>query len=188
MVSYQTKDGEIRMVSKADLQDQMQASEKLLQSVNETWEQKIQKTEDARKEREQALEELGITVDKTGVGVSCFAILSSAKQFLCIAYLLKVHTPKFSHLVNLSEDPLMSECLVYQLKPGHTTVGNVAGSASPAIRLSGAQILDEHCVFSNVDGTVTLEALPESLTVCLSALRFQYWSRHSSVVFGPGSY
>ncbi|CDZ98625.1 kinesin-like protein [Phaffia rhodozyma] len=144
MVTYQTKEGGIRTVSKAALQDQMQESEKLLKSVNETWEQKIQKTEEARKERERALEELGITVDKAGVGV---------------------HTPKFSHLVNLSEDPLMSECLVYQLKPGRTTVGNVTSLTSPAIRLSGSQILDDHCAFSNENGVVTLEASPNSLTI-----------------------
>lgn len=41
MVTYQTKEGEIRTVSKADLQDQMQASEKLMQSLNETWEEKV---------------------------------------------------------------------------------------------------------------------------------------------------
>lgn len=26
------------------------------------------------------------------------------------------------HLVNLNEDPLMSECLIYQIKPGKTLV------------------------------------------------------------------
>lgn len=43
MVSYQTKEGEIRTVSKAELQDQMQASEKIMQSLNETWEEKMAK-------------------------------------------------------------------------------------------------------------------------------------------------
>ena len=96
MVTYQTKTGELRTVSKADLQDQMQASEKLMQSLNETWESKMEKTETARKEREQALEELGISVEKGGVGV---------------------HTPKkMPHLVNLvSSQPSTQDRLVLDL-------------------------------------------------------------------------
>lgn len=43
MVTYQTAEGELKTVSKADLQDSMQASEKLLRSLNETWEEKMQK-------------------------------------------------------------------------------------------------------------------------------------------------
>lgn len=59
----------------------MEASEKLMQSLKETWEEKMAKTQDIHREREKALEELGITVDKGAVGV---------------------HTPKkMPHLVNL---------------------------------------------------------------------------------------
>lgn len=32
------------------------------------------------------------------------------------------------------------------------------------IRLSGAHILDTHCIFNNADGTVTVEALPDART------------------------
>jgi kinesin family protein 1 len=68
-VTYQTKDGRIKTVTKAELQDQMEASEKLMQSLNETWEQKLERTQEVQKEREKALEELGITVEKNLVGV-----------------------------------------------------------------------------------------------------------------------
>jgi len=47
----------------------MEASEKLMQSLNETWEEKLQRTQAVQKEREKALEELGITVEKNLVGV-----------------------------------------------------------------------------------------------------------------------
>ena len=80
-VTYQTKEGELRTVTKAQLQEQMETSEKLMQSLNETWEEKMERTQAVQKEREQALEELGITVEKNLVGV---------------------HTPKkMPHLVNL---------------------------------------------------------------------------------------
>jgi kinesin family protein 1 len=68
-VTYQTKDGRIKTVTKAELQEQMEASEKLMQSLNETWEQKMHRTQEVQKEREKALEELGITVEKNLVGV-----------------------------------------------------------------------------------------------------------------------
>ncbi|KAI6151632.1 hypothetical protein BKA82DRAFT_1001661 [Pisolithus tinctorius] len=143
-VTYQTKDGKIKTVTKAELQEQMEASEKLMQSLNETWEDKLARTQEVQKEREKALEELGITVEKNNVGV---------------------HTPKkMPHLVNLNEDPLMSECLIYQIKPGKTLVGRMDSEKPAAIRLSGENILEEHCEFENVDDKVTIHAMPESVT------------------------
>lgn len=68
-VTYQTKDGKIKTVTKAELQEQMETSEKLMQSLNETWEEKLARTQEVQKEREKALEELGITVEKNLVGV-----------------------------------------------------------------------------------------------------------------------
>ncbi|KAG1739940.1 uncharacterized protein EDB91DRAFT_1053464 [Suillus paluster] len=142
-VTYQTKDGKIKTVTKAELQEQMETSEKLMQGLNETWEQKMARTQEVQKEREKALEELGITVEKNLVGV---------------------HTPKkMPHLVNLV-NPLMSECLIYQLKPGTTIVGRLDSEKPAAIRLSGENILEEHCYFENTDGKVTLHAMPDSVT------------------------
>ena len=40
-----------------------------MQGLNETWEEKLVKTQQVQKEREKALEELGITVEKNLVGV-----------------------------------------------------------------------------------------------------------------------
>jgi kinesin family protein 1 len=68
-VTYKTRDGKIKTVTKAELQDQMESSEKLMQSLNETWEEKMARTQEVQKEREKALEELGITVEKNLVGV-----------------------------------------------------------------------------------------------------------------------
>ncbi|KAG8981948.1 kinesin-like protein Klp8 [Tulasnella sp. 425] len=144
-VTYQAKDGTVKTVTKAELQDQLESSEKLMQSLNETWEEKLQKTQDVQKEREKALEELGITVEKNNVGV---------------------HTPKkMPHLVNLNEDPLMSECLIYQLKEGKTMVGRMDSDKPAAIRLSGNNILEEHCWFEHSGTRVTLTAAPDSITL-----------------------
>lgn len=139
MVSITGSDGTMKKVSKAEIAEQLSQSEKLLTDLNQTWEQKLQKTEEIHKEREAALEELGISIEKGFIGLS---------------------TPKkMPHLVNLSDDPLLAECLVYNLKPGTTTVGNVDTNADNQanIRLHGTRILHDHCVFENAsDGTVTL--------------------------------
>lgn len=89
IVQYQTSTGEIRTVTKAALQEQLEQSEKLMKDVQQTWEEKLERTVVIQKEREEALEQLGIVIEKGNVGV---------------------HTPKkMPHLVNLNEDPLMSE-------------------------------------------------------------------------------
>lgn len=59
----------------------------------------------------------------------------------------------------------MSECLIYQIKPGKTIVGNIEGENGAQIRLSGSNILPEHCFFESSDGVVTVHALPESMTM-----------------------
>jgi kinesin family member 1 len=69
LVTYQTKEGKIKRVTKAELQEQLQTSEKLMRDLNETWEEKLARTQEVQREREQALEELGITVEKNLIGV-----------------------------------------------------------------------------------------------------------------------
>lgn len=64
MVTFRTKDGEVRKVSKLELQDQLQASEKLMEGLNQTWEEKMEQTRAIHSEREKALEEMGISIDK----------------------------------------------------------------------------------------------------------------------------
>ena len=137
IVSITQADGTIKQVSKADIAEQLNQSEKLYQDLNQTWEDKLLKTEEIHKEREAALEELGISIEKGFVGLS---------------------TPKkMPHLVNLSDDPLLTECLIYNLKPGTTNVGNVdEPDVHSEIRLNGSKILKDHCSFENVDGLVTL--------------------------------
>jgi len=139
IVSITQADGTVKKVSKAEIAEQLDQSEKLLQDLNQTWEQKLAKTEEIHKEREAALEELGISIEKGFIGMS---------------------TPKkMPHLVNLSDDPLLAECLVYNLKPGTTTVGNVESNADHQVNilLNGSRILHDHCSFENApDGTVTV--------------------------------
>ncbi len=151
IVSIAQPDGTIKKVSKAEIVEQLGQSEKLYKDLNQTWEEKLAKTEEIHKEREAALEELGISIEKGFVGLS---------------------TPKnMPHLVNLSDDPLLTECLVYNLKPGTTNVGNSDIDGQTAqIRLNGSQILADHCDFENTDGKVTV--IPkETASVMVNGVR-----------------
>uniref|UniRef100_A0A8C2HUS8 Kinesin motor domain-containing protein n=1 Tax=Cyprinus carpio TaxID=7962 RepID=A0A8C2HUS8_CYPCA len=129
-------------ISKEEAVERLQETEKIIAELNETWEEKLRKTDSIRQEREALLAEMGVSVKEDGGTVGVF----SPKR-----------TP---HLVNLNEDPLMSECLIYYIKDGVTRVGQ----EDVDIRLSGQFIKELHCVFcsevsENNEVVVTLEPL-----------------------------
>uniref|UniRef100_A0A8C5FP21 Kinesin motor domain-containing protein n=1 Tax=Gadus morhua TaxID=8049 RepID=A0A8C5FP21_GADMO len=103
----------------------LQETEKIIAELNETWEEKLRKTESIRFERETLLAEMGVSIKEDGGTLGVFS-------------------PKGTpHLVNLNEDPLMSECLLYYIKEGVTRVGQ----QDVDIKLSGQCIKEIHCVF-----------------------------------------
>lgn len=68
-----------------------------------------------------------------------------------------VFSPKKTpHLVNLNEDPNLSECLLYYIKDGITRLGTSESNLPQDIQLCGSHILKEHCTFENNNGVVTL--------------------------------
>ncbi|CAB3253143.1 unnamed protein product [Arctia plantaginis] len=117
--------------------DQLQASEKLIAELNETWEEKLKRTEQIRVQREAVFAEMGLAV-KEGITVG-------------------IYSPKKTpHLVNLNEDPNLSECLLYYIKDGVTRLGTSEADVPQDIQLSGSHILSEHCIFENTDGVILL--------------------------------
>ena len=119
--------------------EQLQESEKLMSQLKETWEEKLKKTEVIRLKREAVLSEIGVATREDGDAVGIF--------------LTPVETP---HLVNLNEDPLMSECLIYYLKDGMTRVGRSDAEVAQDVQLNGSNILPEHCIFENRNSRVTI--------------------------------
>ncbi|XP_068919318.1 kinesin-like protein KIF1C isoform X2 [Petaurus breviceps papuanus] len=121
--------------------ERLQETEKIIAELNETWEEKLRKTEALRMEREALLAEMGVAVREDGGTVGVFS------------------PKKTPHLVNLNEDPLMSECLLYHIKDGITRVGQV----DVDIKLTGQFILEKHCVFRSLtqpDGEVVVTLEP----------------------------
>ncbi|XP_035278746.1 kinesin-like protein KIF13B isoform X3 [Anguilla anguilla] len=114
-----------------ELKDRLEESEKLIQEMTVTWEEKLRKTEEIAQERQKQLESLGISLQSSGIRVGedkCF-------------------------LVNLNADPALNELLVYYLKE-HTFVG---AADSQDIQLCGMGIQPEHCVIDiSAEGVVVL--------------------------------
>ncbi|XP_044306275.1 kinesin-like protein KIF13B isoform X2 [Varanus komodoensis] len=114
-----------------ELKDRLEESEKLIQEMTVTWEEKLRKTEEIAQERQKQLESLGISLQSSGIKVGddkCF-------------------------LVNLNADPALNELLVYYLKE-HTLIGS---DNSQDIQLCGMGILPEHCIIDiTLDGQVML--------------------------------
>ncbi|XP_056091524.1 kinesin-like protein KIF1A isoform X7 [Rhinichthys klamathensis goyatoka] len=124
--------------------ERLKETEKIIAELNETWEEKLRRTEGIRMEREALLAEMGVAMREDGGTVGVFS------------------PKKTPHLVNLNEDPLMSECLLYYIKDGITKVGREDASSRQDIVLSGHFIQDEHCIFTSStnasgEGTVVLE-------------------------------
>lgn len=75
-----------------------------------------------------------------------------------------VFSPKQTpHLINLNEDPTLSECLLYYIKDGVTKLGTSEAEPPQDIQLSGSHILKEHCEFHNDNGVVSVIIKPEAL-------------------------
>ncbi|NXV87168.1 KIF14 protein, partial [Calonectris borealis] len=71
---------------------------------------------------------------------------------------------RLPNLVNLSEDPQLSEVLLYMIKEGETTVGRYTPNSKHDIQLSGVLIADNHCVIKNTIGKVSIIPLSEAKT------------------------
>ncbi|NP_001366564.1 kinesin-like protein KIF1A isoform 10 [Homo sapiens] len=124
--------------------ERLKETEKIIAELNETWEEKLRRTEAIRMEREALLAEMGVAMREDGGTLGVFS------------------PKKTPHLVNLNEDPLMSECLLYYIKDGITRVGREDGERRQDIVLSGHFIKEEHCVFRSdsrggSEAVVTLE-------------------------------
>ncbi|XP_078094804.1 kinesin-like protein KIF1B isoform X9 [Mustelus asterias] len=125
--------------------ERLKESEKIIAELNETWEEKLRKTEAIRMEREALLAEMGVAIREDGGTLGVFS------------------PKKTPHLVNLNEDPLMSECLLYYIKDGITRVGQADAQRRQDIVLSGAHIREEHCSFrsdKNQNGEVIVTLVP----------------------------
>ncbi|KAG7487600.1 hypothetical protein MATL_G00025150 [Megalops atlanticus] len=121
----------------AALKAQLTQQEREMAEAHRTWKEKLEQAEKRKREETKELQKAGIT--------------------------FKVDN-RLPNLVNLNEDPQLSEMLLYMIKEGQTKVGKRKSESAHDIQLSGALIADEHCVISNVGGTVSITPIKDAKT------------------------
>ncbi|XP_055614279.1 kinesin-like protein KIF13A, partial [Uranotaenia lowii] len=133
-------------MKRVDIHDKIAESENLMKQISQTWEEKLEKTEQIQSERQQALEKMGISVQDSGI---------------------KVEKNKY-YLVNLNADPSLNELLVYYLKD-ITLIGGRSNDINkqPDIQLLGLGIQPEHCLITIEDGELFMEPI-DSARCCVN--------------------
>ncbi|XP_061096949.1 kinesin-like protein KIF14 [Conger conger] len=121
----------------AALKTQLTQQEREMAEAHRKWKEKLEQAEKRKREETKELQKAGIT--------------------------FKVDN-RLPNLVNLNEDPQLSEMLLYMIKEGQTKVGKHKSESAHDIQLSGALIADEHCVICNVSGTVSITPIKDAKT------------------------
>uniref|UniRef100_A0A8C2IKG1 Kinesin-like protein KIF14 n=1 Tax=Cyprinus carpio TaxID=7962 RepID=A0A8C2IKG1_CYPCA len=121
----------------ASLKTKLSQQEHEMAEAHRTWKERLEEAERRKREETKELQRAGVT--------------------------FKVDN-RLPNLVNLNEDPQLSEMLLYMIKEGETKVGKLKSESAHDIQLSGALIADEHCVISSVKGTVSIKPKPDAKT------------------------
>jgi len=116
------------------LMEQLEASQKIIEQLQMTSEDKEKRTAEIQRARQRALADAGLSVTDQGE-------------------LVGIDAKKTPHFINLNEDPMMTGCLVYFFKEGETRIGR---DKSNTITLTGLHIRPEHCCITNENGIVSV--------------------------------
>ncbi|KAM6365832.1 LOW QUALITY PROTEIN: kinesin-like protein KIF16B [Alca torda] len=111
------------------MEEKLQQNEARVQELTKEWTNKWNETQDILKEQTLALR-------KEGIGV----VLDS----------------ELPHLIGIDDDLLSTGIILYHLKEGQTHVGREDAMTEQDIVLHGLDLESEHCIFENLNGTVTL--------------------------------
>nr|XP_015826225.2 kinesin-like protein KIF14 [Nothobranchius furzeri] len=119
------------------LKNKLSQQEREMAEANRAWREKLEQAEVRKHEETKELQKAGVT--------------------------FKVDN-RLPNLVNLNEDPQLSEMLLYMIKEGRTTVGKLKAGSIHDIQLTGALIADQHCVISNIHNTVSITPVDDAKT------------------------
>uniref|UniRef100_A0A8C5DQZ5 Kinesin-like protein KIF14 n=1 Tax=Gouania willdenowi TaxID=441366 RepID=A0A8C5DQZ5_GOUWI len=119
------------------LKSELCRQEREMAEANRAWREKLDQAEIRKREETKELQRAGVT--------------------------FKVDN-RLPNLVNLNEDPQLSEMLLYMIKEGRTTVGKLRSDSGHDIQLNGALIADQHCVIANIHNTVSITPIENAKT------------------------
>nr|XP_057929608.1 kinesin-like protein KIF14 [Doryrhamphus excisus] len=119
------------------LKNQLCQQEREMVEANRAWREKLEQAEIRKREETRELQKSGVT--------------------------FKVDN-RLPNLVNLNEDPQLSEMLLYMIKEGRTAIGKLKSDSFHDIQLTGALIADQHCILTNTRGTVSITPMENAKT------------------------
>ncbi|XP_072017390.1 kinesin-like protein KIF14 [Amphiura filiformis] len=123
--------GDERKAEMSSLKQMLADSERNMAEMAKTWQEKLLESERRRMEEIAEMEKCGVS--------------------------FKVNN-KLPNLVNLNEDPQLSEVLIYLLREGETRIGQgKEKTRRRSILLSGALVAENHCLITNNDCEVHVE-------------------------------
>ncbi|XP_062279792.1 kinesin-like protein KIF14 [Scomber scombrus] len=145
------------------LRSKLCQQEREMLEANRAWRDKLEKAEILKREETKELQKAGVT--------------------------FKVDN-RLPNLVNLNEDPQLSEMLLYMIKEGRTTVGKLKCDSIHDIQLTGALIADQHCIIINIQDTVSIIPMENAKTFVNGNLIFQSIVLHHGdrVILGGDHY
>lgn len=117
-----------------ELKEKLNASHRLMEDFNRSWEEKLQMTKRMQDENIREMESQGVARD------------------------LRKIDNRQPNLVNLNEDPQLSEMLIYILKTGVTMIGCGEGAD---VQLGGALVQNRHATITCGD-TITLRTIGDA--------------------------
>ncbi|KAL5013073.1 hypothetical protein ScPMuIL_011624 [Solemya velum] len=121
----------------AMLRERLMSKEKEMEEMSISWQKRLRRSEAQKVEEEKVLERSGVA--------------------------FKINN-KLPNLVNLNEDPQLSEMLLYIIKDGQTHIGRMSADSKHDIQLSGALIADNHCVITNIESEVSIMPIGDAPT------------------------
>ncbi|XP_034560171.1 kinesin-like protein KIF14 isoform X2 [Notolabrus celidotus] len=119
------------------LRNKLCQQEREMVEANKAWREKFEQAEIRKREETKELQKAGVS--------------------------FKVDN-RLPNLVNLNEDPQLSEMLLYMIKEGRTTVGKLKSESRHDIQLTGALIADQHCIIKSIQGTVSITPMENAKT------------------------
>jgi hypothetical protein len=148
------------------LKEQLLESQKIIQQMQMSDEEKNEKDSKIAQERDAMLRNAGLIGTQEAGEV-------------------QINAP---YLTNLNPDPVMNETLVFYLKQGKTTVGRRTKDSNPDIPLGGVKILPQHCVLEIIEsGLTTIAPVNKDAVVFVDGKRITMCTEithFSRIIFG----
>jgi len=123
------------------LREELEEREKLIQQLVMPWEQRVEQTRQLEATQEASLKNMGVVLSPRDV------YENSGNPFL----------------INLNQDPLFSETVIYPLVEKQTRFGRGDSPVEQHVKLNGPNILPEHCVIEIGDDEVSIFTAPGAL-------------------------